>query len=306
MLPAAVAGGSDGQLAIGYFRTVNGVTDPNSTQGKWTYSTAESSNAAAAKPTFSYSDVSPGTVYHNGDICNQGILCGSQPGGPSDRSLLDFTSAATDSHGCPVFTFAGNPTGSPGNNTSTNTFNFVTRQTNGCLTPSGSAGPQPRPGCPLATGRVHGKWLGRVKLGMTRAQARRAYRQSSDRGRRYEDFFCLTPRGVRVGYASPKLLRTLPRRMRHRVRGRVIWISSANRLYAIRSIRAGASLRRARRVLHLGRAFHVGRNDWYFARNGSTEALLKVRHGRVREVGIVMKSLARNRRQQSHLVRSFY
>jgi hypothetical protein len=55
-------------------------------------------------------------------------LCGS-----SDRSLLDFTSAALDTHGCPLFTFAGNPTGSPGNNTPSNTNNYVTRQLVGCF-----------------------------------------------------------------------------------------------------------------------------------------------------------------------------
>jgi hypothetical protein len=133
MLPAAVTGPRGGQLAIGYFRTTNGVTNPNSLSGKWTYSTAESRNATAAHPKFTFSDVRPGEIYHYGDVCNEGILCGTIPGGPSDRSLLDFTSAALDRHGCPLFTFAGNPTGSPGNNTSTNTFNYVTRQTSGCF-----------------------------------------------------------------------------------------------------------------------------------------------------------------------------
>lgn len=146
MLPAAAGGPSAGQLTLGYFRTVNGITDPNSTAGKWTYSTAQSSNANAASPDFAYNDVNPGVVYHNGEVCNAGILCGTTPNGPSDRSLLDFTSAAIDSDGCPVYTFAGNPTGSPGNNTGANTFNYVTRQTSDCFSSSsggsgGSGGP---------------------------------------------------------------------------------------------------------------------------------------------------------------------
>jgi len=116
MLPAAAGGPHAGQLSIGYFRTVNGVTDPNNTSGKWTYATAQTDDATAAVPRFSYQDVNPGVVYHNGEICNAGILCGTIPGGPSDRSLLDFTSAIVDSHGCPLFTFAGNPTGSAGKN----------------------------------------------------------------------------------------------------------------------------------------------------------------------------------------------
>jgi hypothetical protein len=68
----------------------------------------------------------------------------------------------------------------------------------------------------------------RHDVGMTRVKARRAYTHSSDRGRRYEDFFCLTPIGVRVGYASPKLLRALPRRKRRGLAGRVVWASTSS------------------------------------------------------------------------------
>lgn len=133
MLPAAVAGPRAGQLAIGYFRTINGKTDPNDSADRWTYSTAESSDATSSSPTYTYADVNPGYDYHNGEICNLGILCGLIPGQPSDRSLLDFTSATLDPGGCPLFTFAGNPTGSPGNNSASNTYNYVTRQLTGCF-----------------------------------------------------------------------------------------------------------------------------------------------------------------------------
>ena len=134
MLPAAVGGPRGGELAVGYFHTTNGVTDPNSTSGRWTYQAAESTNATAAGPSFSYSDVRPGFIYHAGQICNAGILCGA-PGEPSDRSLLDFTSGAIDSHGCPLFTFAGNPNG-----VSNGTSNYVTRQTSGCFSQSANPG----------------------------------------------------------------------------------------------------------------------------------------------------------------------
>jgi hypothetical protein len=138
MLPAAIGGPVSGQLEIGYFRTINGVTNPNDTSAKWTYATAQSTDATAASPSFTYRDVNPGFVYHNGDICNLGILCGQIPGGPSDRSLLDFTSGTLDTSNCPLFTFAGNPTGSPGNNSypPTPTYNYVTRQAVGCFATS--------------------------------------------------------------------------------------------------------------------------------------------------------------------------
>jgi hypothetical protein len=139
MLPAAIGGPGAGQLAIGYFQTINGKTDPNDLAGQWTYTTAETGNADAAAPSFTYADVNPGFVYHHGQICNQGILCGNVPGGPSDRSLLDFTAATVDAAGCPLFTFAGNPDGTPTTNDNTNTFNYVTRQLTGCF-PSAAAG----------------------------------------------------------------------------------------------------------------------------------------------------------------------
>jgi hypothetical protein len=134
MLPAAIGGPKAGQLAIGYFRTTNGVTDPNSLKGQWTYTTAETANAAARTPAFRYSEIRPGYVYHRGQICNAGILCGL-PGEPSDRSLLDFTSVTLDPHGCPLFTFAGNPGGTPTTNTNPGvTHNYVSRQRTDCLT----------------------------------------------------------------------------------------------------------------------------------------------------------------------------
>jgi hypothetical protein len=171
--------------------------------------------------------------------------------------------------------------------------------------PCGRPPPAPRRRCPLATGRLGGTRLGLLRLGMTRAQARRAYKHSSNRGRRYEDFFCLTPNGVRVGYASPKLIRAISRRLRHRYRGRVVWASTANDYYAVHGVVPGSSLRAARRRLHLSRAYHVGRNFWYFAPNGSSRALFKVRRGKVQEIGIAVKRLTAGRRAQRAFVRSF-
>jgi hypothetical protein len=138
MLPAAVGGPQAGELSVGYYRTVNGVLDPNDTNGHYTYTVAQSTNANSAQPTFTYSDVNPGFVYHKGQICNAGILCGL-PGQPSDRSLLDFTSAVIDTRGCPIYTFAGNPSG----DNTVPADNYVTRQTSNCFaTPAGFAGSQ--------------------------------------------------------------------------------------------------------------------------------------------------------------------
>jgi hypothetical protein len=130
MLPAAVGGPQAGQLAIGYFRTTNGVTNPNDINGAWTYTVTESTDAADAKAAdFVTADMQPGRIFHSGDICNSGILCGTPaPGAGSDRSLLDFTQATVDGDGCPIFTFGGNPDG-----VSKGTNNFVSKQTSGCF-----------------------------------------------------------------------------------------------------------------------------------------------------------------------------
>jgi hypothetical protein len=163
----------------------------------------------------------------------------------------------------------------------------------------------PKPGCPRATGRLRGRRLGRITLGMTRAQARRRYIYSKTRRTRYKDFFCLTPIGVRVGYASPALLKTVPRRESRRLAGRVVWASTSNAYYAVGGIRPGVSVRAAAKHLRLTRRFHVGRNFWYLAPNGASTAVLKVRHRTVEEIGIGNRQVTRGRRAQRIFLRSF-
>ena len=160
-------------------------------------------------------------------------------------------------------------------------------------------------GCPPAGGSLHGTTLGLVWLGMTRRQARRAYRYSTDRGKRFEDFFCVMPRGVRVGYASPRLLAALPRSARAGVKGRAVLALSANRRYALHGIRPGSSLAAARRVLGHGNLFHVGRNWWDLAHRGNVTGVLKVRRGRVEEVGIATARLTNGRAAQRAFITSF-
>jgi hypothetical protein len=159
--------------------------------------------------------------------------------------------------------------------------------------------------CPAATGKLSGTTLGRLRLGMSRSQAHRVYDRSSDRGKRYEDFFCLTPHGIRVGYASPKLLKTLPAAERKRFSGRVIWASTAYAYYSLDGVRPGATVAAAGRRLTLTRAFRVGLNDWYLAPNGASTGILKVRDGIVEEIGIGDKQLTQGRKAQRTFLTSF-
>jgi hypothetical protein len=173
-------------------------------------------------------------------------------------------------------------------------------------TSSGVAVPVPFVrGCPAATGRLRGSRLGLLRLGMTRRQARHAYAHSSARGFRYKDYFCLTPRPVRVGYASPKLLRSLPARRRRVFAGRVVWASTANPYYALDGVRSGTALAVAAARLRTGSALHIGLNYWYIGRVSATTVVLKVRKGLVEEIGILDPRLTGTRKAQFTLMRSF-
>jgi hypothetical protein len=159
--------------------------------------------------------------------------------------------------------------------------------------------------CPVVSGKLSGDTLGLVRLGMTRAQARKAFTRSSNRGKAYEDFFCLTPIGVRVGYASPKLLGSLARKQRGQYRGRVVWASTSDVYYAIRGVRPNTPVRAARKHLKLEKPFSVGLNTWYLAPAGASTAVLKVRHGIIEEIGIGDKALTRTRKADEIFLRSF-
>jgi predicted acyl esterase len=161
------------------------------------------------------------------------------------------------------------------------------------------------PGCPVGTGRLSGRTLGLVRLGMTRAAARRAYRLNSTRGHRNLEFFCLTPNGIRVGYASNGLARSLPRRQRAGATGHVVLALTANPRYALRGVHPGTRLRTVAKRLKAGRAYHVGLNFWYLPPAGKTTGVLKVRHGRIAEVGIADRRFTRTRAVARRFLRSF-
>ena len=152
-------------------------------------------------------------------------------------------------------------------------------------------------GCPRATGTLHDITVGSIHLGMTRAQARHASPFSATRARRYKDFFCLVPVGIRVGYGSPRLPVS--------VRNRVVWISTSNPRYAVDGIRAGATLQAAKHRIAHGHLITVGRNGWYMGATGIVEAVLKERHGIVEEIGIAPRALTRTGPDRRRFLTSF-
>lgn len=150
--------------------------------------------------------------------------------------------------------------------------------------------------CPGATGALSGARLGKAHLGMTRAQARHAYTKSSTRGKHYEEFFCLTPIGVRVGYGSPHIPKTF--------RNKVIWASTSSAYYALRGIRVGATIAAAKRLKLTG-PYKVGRNTWYFTADGAANGIFKVRRGLIEEIGIAERSLTKTTAARKRFLHSF-
>jgi Pro-kumamolisin, activation domain/Putative Ig domain/Bacterial Ig-like domain (group 3) len=159
--------------------------------------------------------------------------------------------------------------------------------------------------CPAATGKLTGTKLGLIALGMTRKQTRRAYKHSSTRGSHYQEFFCLTPIGIRAGFASPKALSHVARAQRKRLLGHVVWISTASAFYAIDGVRTGATITAAGTELKLGAPFAIGSNRWYLAPAGPATAVLKVRGGIVQEIGIANRQLTKSRTAQRTFLSSF-
>jgi putative CocE/NonD family hydrolase len=172
----------------------------------------------------------------------------------------------------------------------------------GGLTPVGST----PLGCPAATGRLSKNRLGPVRLGMSLGRVRAAFASSSTRGHRYMDFFCLGPNGIRIGLASPPLLRSLPSRTRNRLRGTVVLALTANAHYALRGVRPGTRLAAVARRLHVSPGFHVGRNAWYLTPGQSTRGVLKVHRGDIQEIGIAQAQATGTRAQGARFFRSFF
>jgi Pro-kumamolisin, activation domain/Putative Ig domain len=160
-------------------------------------------------------------------------------------------------------------------------------------------------GCPGATGSLRGGMLGAIALGQTRRQARSGYSHSSRSATADLDVFCLTPAGVRVGYATAKLLAALPRASRSALLSRVVSVSTANPFYALSGVGVGATLAAAERALPHGTLLTVGGHRWYLAKVGSARALVEIGSGLVQQVGIANLELTRTAAADRALISAF-
>jgi hypothetical protein len=149
----------------------------------------------------------------------------------------------------------------------------------------------PKPGCPIANGRLTQTGIGPLLLRMKRTRARAILTRFSKRGRKYMDFFCLQPIGIRAAYPSPAMLRSVKRKVRGQLRGRIVLLLTSDRLYKLRGVKPGTRLAKVRGKLHPGRRIRIGANDWYLVPHGRSIGVLKVRRGVIQEIGIADKRL---------------
>jgi hypothetical protein len=157
--------------------------------------------------------------------------------------------------------------------------------------------------CPRPSGRLSGARLGPVWLGEARRKARRQLPRFVAENR-YTDNFCLSGgSGIKVGYARPGRARS--RGALAEARGNIVLALTANRYYALDGLRAGTRLANLRSRLRLGRFIRAGAYDWYVLPGATSNAVLKVRHGIVREIGIAYRGLTANRGAAARLLRKF-
>jgi hypothetical protein len=127
---------------------------------------------------------------------------------------------------------------------------------------------------------------------MTRKQARHVSRLFRVQRYGFDDFCLRAGWGIRVGYASSKLVRGLPRRLRRQLQGKIVEALTANRFYSLDGVRPGAALAKVLRKSHLRQHptyYAVGLNDWYLVPGRTAYGVLKVRYGMILEIGIADK-----------------
>jgi Zinc carboxypeptidase len=154
-------------------------------------------------------------------------------------------------------------------------------------------------GCDRPTGRLRGRRLDRVRLGGDRERHLRAYRIGRKQTRKGIDRFCLSDgRGVRVGYPTKRLRRKLGRQGRRRYKAdKAVLALTTSRRFRVRKVRVGMRARVMRRRIGRGRPIRIGSNRWYVRRARRARVVFKVKRGKVRELGLVNKRLASNRRK---------
>lgn len=239
-----------------------------------------------------------------GDLRNRNPLLGplANNGGSVDTRALLSGSPAIDagtSTGCPA-TDARGITRPQGPSCDIGAFETA-------VPGSGPGGSNPADkGCLNVTGKLKGRSLGPAKLGRTRKAQRRKFKGLTLRSRKGLDRYCAAGGGTfRIGYPTRRLLRTVKRKLRRKVKGRVVIILTSSAHFSLKGLRAGDSTRKARRKLHGERKLKVGKNTWLVVPGRKISLLVSTRGGKVRAVGIGDGRLARGKKARKRFLRAW-
>lgn len=168
-----------------------------------------------------------------------------------------------------------------------------------------TASPTTTPTCPAPVGAVGGTAVGVFSVGMTQGQARETLSRYHVTENRFDNFCLYHGWGIRLGYPTAALTKMLPASQRARYEGHVVLALTANPFYALDGARPGDTIASVAEHVHVGKPFHVGSNDWYFAVGGAETGVLKVRNGVVQEVGLASLALTKTRAEQRVFINSF-
>ena len=152
--------------------------------------------------------------------------------------------------------------------------------------------------CAMPVRRAGGRRLDRARLGSARPALRRAYPPLSlDRKTRKLDRFCLLGGGyVRLGYPTPAIEKGLKGRELRRIRRRAVLALSSSGEHRLKGLRKGSSTRTVRRRLRGERRYRSGAHEWYLAPSSQARIVVKVRRGRVIEIGLADLRLTRGKK----------
>jgi hypothetical protein len=158
--------------------------------------------------------------------------------------------------------------------------------------------------CPKPTGKLGGRSLGPLQLGLRRTRARHVLARYTALGS--QDSYCLYGGwGIHAGYPSSGLLRTVSARERARLEGRIVLALTSNSYYALGSARPGVVLSTVVKQLRLGKPIHLGANDWYTLPGSVSRGVLKVSGGIIQEVGIAAQAFTNTAKAQRRFVKAF-
>jgi hypothetical protein len=181
---------------------------------------------------------------------------------------------------------------------------YVVHVTNGVWPTSTPAATTPAAtkGCPPARGRLSGKSLGAVSLGMTRSRVTRAFARSTSRKRGNATVYCLKGSGISVSYPSSAVLKKLSPKARRGVSNHVVVALTANRHYALKGARPGTRFAKVARRLRAGRGIRIGKNTWHLTGAGPSRGVIEVSHGVITQIGVANKSLTASRASARRLL----